>query len=95
MMKLTKARRSGLVVVALVGGTILGGCSNTPTQSNQKFVAVTQIVEHPSLNAVRDGLKESLTEAGFEPEKTLNPVRSSQSRPHPHKPPPKQQSRPP
>lgn len=71
MMKLTKARRSGLVVVTLVGGTILGGCSNTPTQSNQKFVAVTQIVEHPSLNAVRDGLKESLTEAGFEPEKTL------------------------
>lgn len=56
----------------------ISACSNdrTPIAGNvtksTKTVAVTQIVEHPALNAVRDGLKEELAAQGFEPNKTLN-----------------------
>ncbi|MBE9028630.1 ABC transporter substrate-binding protein [filamentous cyanobacterium LEGE 11480] len=60
--------------VALLVGTIAVGCNATDSSqpSNLKSVSVTQIVEHPSLNAVRDGLKEELVLAGFDPDKTLN-----------------------
>lgn len=33
--------------------------------ADPKSIAVTSIVDHPSLDAVRDGLKEALTEAGY------------------------------
>ena len=36
-----------------------------------KSVAVTAIVEHPALDATRDGIKEALKEAGFEEGKNL------------------------
>ncbi len=55
----------------------IAACSNgqTPIAGNAanstKTVAVTQIVEHPALNAVRDGLKEELAAQGFEADKTL------------------------
>lgn len=55
----------------------IAACSNgqTPIAGNAanstKTVAVTQIVEHPALNAVRDGLKEELTAQGFEADKNL------------------------
>lgn len=49
--------------------TIVSGCVTRP--SSTKSVAVTQIVEHPSLNAVRDGLKEELTASGFDAAKNL------------------------
>jgi putative tryptophan/tyrosine transport system substrate-binding protein len=55
----------------------IAACSNgqTPIADNAakstKTVAVTQIVEHPALNAVRDGLKEELAAQGFEPDKNL------------------------
>jgi putative tryptophan/tyrosine transport system substrate-binding protein len=61
---------SVIALLALPLATIGSGCSNTPARS-VKSVAVTQIVEHPSLNAVRDGVKSELTAAGFEPDKTL------------------------
>lgn len=60
---------------ALLVGTIAVGCSggdSSGAKNNLKTVAVTQIVEHPSLNAVRDGLKEELVAAGYEPDKTVN-----------------------
>ncbi|MEL6880035.1 MAG: ABC transporter substrate-binding protein [Cyanobacteria bacterium J06607_10] len=41
------------------GGQTVGGADEAP------FVAVTQIVEHPALNAVRDGIKDELAEAGY------------------------------
>jgi len=37
----------------------------------EKTVAVTAIVEHPALDAVRDGVRDELKAAGFEPGKTL------------------------
>lgn len=40
------------------------------TTSN-KFIAITQIVEHPSLNATRDGVKAELEAAGYQINKNL------------------------
>ncbi len=45
--------------------------SPTSEQTSTKFVAVTQIVEHPSLNATRDGLKQELATAGYQVNKNL------------------------
>jgi putative ABC transport system substrate-binding protein len=39
--------------------------------AQQKSVAVTAIVEHPALDAIRDGVREVLTEAGYEDGKNL------------------------
>ncbi len=39
--------------------------------AEQKSVAVTAIVEHPALDATRDGIKEALKEAGYEDGKNL------------------------
>jgi len=44
-----------------------GALAAEPTKS----VAVTAIVEHPALDATRDGIKEALKEAGFEEGKNL------------------------
>lgn len=67
----------GLIAIALP--LLIQSCSPSPTSdktssktSGQKTIAVTQIVEHPSLNAIRDGLKEELAASGFEADKTLN-----------------------
>ena len=53
----------------------LAGCGNTaPTSSNPDqipFVAVTQIVEHPAWNAVRNGIKDELEAAGYIEGKSL------------------------
>jgi putative tryptophan/tyrosine transport system substrate-binding protein len=48
---------------------LIAGC--TPAAPAMKSVAVTQIVELPSLNAVRDGIQEELLKSGFEADKTL------------------------
>lgn len=58
------------------GGQNAGGTAEAP------FVAVTQIVEHPALNAVRDGIKDELAEAGYEEGNTLRwEWQSAQSNP--------------
>lgn len=44
---------------------------------DQPLVAVTAIVEHPALDAVRDGVKDSLKAAGFEDGKTIRFVYES------------------
>lgn len=68
------------MTLALVGltsalSTTLVSCGGaTPTVGGideAPFVAVTQMVEHPSLDAVRDGLKEALTDAGYTAGDTL------------------------
>ncbi len=64
---------------ALLGSLIvaIASCSNgqTPPANNvaasTKTIAVTQIVEHPALNAIRDGLKEELANQGFVAGKNL------------------------
>ena len=42
-----------------------------PAMAQQKSVAVTAIVEHPALDAVRDGVQAALKDAGFESGKNL------------------------
>jgi putative tryptophan/tyrosine transport system substrate-binding protein len=59
----------GLITIVLP--LLIQSCS--PNKSNgKKTIAVTQIVEHPSLNAIRDGLKEELAASGFNADDTLN-----------------------
>ncbi|MEB3291999.1 MAG: ABC transporter substrate-binding protein [Synechococcales bacterium] len=59
-------------IALLLGSlTACGGGSGSGSSSGTKSIAVTQIVEHPSLNAVRDGIKEELAKEGFEADKTL------------------------
>ncbi len=58
-------------VVTATATTLLTSCSATVSSSGKKSIAVTQIVEHPSLNAIRDGLKEELIASGYDPEKNL------------------------
>ncbi len=42
-----------------------------PASAQEKSVAVTAIVEHPALDAVRDGVQAALKEAGYESGKNL------------------------
>lgn len=49
------------LVLALVAATALA----MPVRADEVTVAVTAIVEHPALDAARDGVKEALAEAGF------------------------------
>lgn len=43
-----------------------------PAFAQTKSVAVTAIVEHPALDAARDGVRDALAEAGFTPGENLN-----------------------
>jgi len=63
-----QARRRVLLALALSG---LSGLAATPALAADKFVAITAIVEHPSLDAVRDGVRDELKAAGFEAGKNL------------------------
>lgn len=47
------------------------GVSFGSVAAEQKSVAVTAIVEHPALDAVRDGVKDALEKAGYESGKNL------------------------
>lgn len=49
----------------------------TPAVAADTTVAVTAIVEHPALDATRDGIKEGLAEAGFVDGETINFVYES------------------
>lgn len=55
-----------LAVAALAALSVASGA-----QAAEKFVAITQIVEHPALDACRKGVKDVLAEAGFVEGKTL------------------------
>ena len=64
------------VLVSCAGGETGGASSDVP------FVAVSQFVEHPSLDAVQDGLKEGLAEAGYEDGESLRwELQSAQANP--------------
>ncbi len=63
-----------LVMLATVGCSApSANQSSSPAseQTSTKVVAVTQVVEHPSLNATRDGLKQELATAGYQVNKNL------------------------
>lgn len=55
----------------LFGALALAFAFAAPVHAQQKSVAITAIVEHPALDAVRDGVKEALTAAGYEDGKNL------------------------
>ncbi len=54
-----------------VGALALALAAAGPVAAQQKSVAVTAIVEHPALDAVRDGVKAALEQAGFVAGKNL------------------------
>jgi putative tryptophan/tyrosine transport system substrate-binding protein len=66
--------------LALLLGPIVIGCNSGPS-TKLKSVSVTQIVGHPSLDAVRDGLQSELTAAGFTPDKLKWQWESAQGSP--------------
>lgn len=62
---------SKMTLRALVGALTLAAVCSAPAMAADKSVAVTAIVEHPALDAVRDGVKDELKDAGFEAGKNL------------------------
>ncbi|WP_343712744.1 ABC transporter substrate-binding protein [Inquilinus sp.] len=51
--------------LALAAGAALALLSSAAVAADKVTVAVTQIVEHPALDAARDGVKKALEEAGY------------------------------
>ena len=68
-----KPLRRQLVAAAVSACTLAGlaTMSASSVAAQQKTVAVSAIVEHPALDAVRDGVRDELKDAGFEAGKTL------------------------
>jgi len=66
-MKITK--RAFLTL--LVSTSVMLPIINNTVQAAEKHVAITQIVEHPALDACRKGVKDELTDAGFVEGKNL------------------------
>ena len=61
-----------LSVRAIVGATALAALlSGAPALAQEKSVAVTAIVEHPALDAIRDGVQDALKAAGYNAGKNL------------------------
>jgi len=56
---------SAVLLLAACGG---GGAKNNATSSKKYKIGVSQIVEHPSLNAAFDGFKKALEDAGIDVE---------------------------
>ncbi|CAM4125662.1 ABC transporter substrate-binding protein [Kerstersia similis] len=56
-------------VLAMVAAAGLAAAA--PSFAQQKSVALVTIVEHPALDAVRDGVKDALAKAGYEDGKSL------------------------
>jgi len=69
-----KFSRMGLLACA---ATLAAGLSAMPVAAEDAFVAVTAIVEHPALDACRDGIRDELAAAGFEDGKNLKFVYES------------------
>ncbi|NEQ55546.1 MAG: ABC transporter substrate-binding protein [Leptolyngbya sp. SIO3F4] len=79
------------IAPALLSATLLS-CGNSsdvardeygdPIKTDVPYVAVTQIVEHPALDSVRDGLQDKLKEEGYEADNSLKWVwESAQGQP--------------
>jgi putative ABC transport system substrate-binding protein len=59
------ARFGHLAWVAIAAALGVFGAASTPATAQQTVVAVTAIVEHPALDATRDGVKEVLEANGY------------------------------
>ncbi|KAF1047715.1 MAG: hypothetical protein GAK35_00530 [Herbaspirillum frisingense] len=60
-----------LTLRAMVAALSLAAVCAAPAMAADKAVSVTAIVEHPALDAIRDGVKDELKEEGFEAGKNL------------------------
>ena len=70
-MSFTKSRK------VLFGALALAFAMASPVHAQQKSVAITAIVEHPALDAVRDGVKDALAAAGYKEGENLTFVYKS------------------
>lgn len=76
MQNLSRALK-GLLSVGVMSAALLGCTGSNDTshshddKTDQKTVAITAIVEHPALDAVRQGAIEALAEAGYQAGKNL------------------------
>jgi putative ABC transport system substrate-binding protein len=69
MQRLSPVNLKSIALATSLAASMLG-CGRPADQANSTapempFIAVTQIVEHPALDAVRDGVKDELAEAGY------------------------------
>jgi putative tryptophan/tyrosine transport system substrate-binding protein len=69
------SRRHLFASAALLAGALAFG--GPALAADEVFVAVTAIVEHPALDAARDGIRDELKEGGFEEGKNLKFVYES------------------
>lgn len=61
-------------VLASVAALTLGAALTAPAKAEQPTVAITQITEHPALDAVRQGVLDELSDRGFRPDDTYRLV---------------------
>jgi putative tryptophan/tyrosine transport system substrate-binding protein len=60
-----KKRFIGFISVLLVLALALVGCGQSASSDKEIVIGVTQIVEHPSLDAAFDGFKQALADNGY------------------------------
>ncbi|OWJ65574.1 ABC transporter substrate-binding protein [Inquilinus limosus] len=60
-----------IIRLALAAGAVLALLSPAAPAADKAVVAVTAIVEHPQLDAVRDGVRAALAQAGYKEGETL------------------------
>ena len=71
-MKLSSIFKSAIIATALISSAL---------QAKPVYVATTAIVEHPALDAVRDGIKQTLNENGYSGDKLKFTYESAQGKP--------------
>ena len=72
-------KKSSILVALLLATSILGGCAKSQASTSSsiqdekkvKKIGITQIVEHPALDASRKGFVEALKSKGFEDGKNI------------------------
>lgn len=60
-----------LIGISVVGLSLWLNAPSGQMPADHKVVAITQIVDHPSLNAAREGIQDALREAGYVENKNL------------------------
>ena len=68
---MTALRLRAPFTATLAAATLALAAFATPAAANTRSVALTAIVEHPALDAARDGVRDELKAAGFEAGKNL------------------------
>ena len=71
-MKLSSIFKSAIISTLILSGSL---------QAKPVYVAVTAIVEHPALDAVRDGIKQTLNENGYSGDQLKFTYQSAQGKP--------------